>query len=75
MEFFEFMKNNFMHVAPIMIAGFIALAIIIERAQTLFKTYTINNSDQFFEKIKELVSKGRTRLHFVINIRANPLQN
>jgi biopolymer transport protein ExbB len=59
MEFFEFMKNNFMHVAPILAAGMIAVAIIVERAQTLFKTYTIQNSEMFFEKIKELVSKGR----------------
>jgi biopolymer transport protein ExbB len=61
MDFFEFMKNNFMHVAPIMAAGFIALAIIVERAQTLFKTYTVNNAEQFFDKTRELVSKGRVQ--------------
>lgn len=59
MEFFDFIKNNFMHVAPILISGMIALAIIVERAQTLFKTYTIQNTEGFFEKMKELVSKGR----------------
>jgi biopolymer transport protein ExbB len=59
MEFFEFMKNNFMHVAPILIAGFIALAIIVERAQTLFGTYTVKNPEEFFAKIRDMVSKGR----------------
>ena len=59
MEFFDFIKNNFMHVAPILISGLIAVAIILERAQTLFKTYTIPNADGFFLKMRELVSKGR----------------
>ena len=61
MEFFEFLKNNFMHVAPILISGLIALAIILERAQTLFKGYTISNIDGFFDKIREMVSKGRVQ--------------
>lgn len=59
MEFFEFMKNNFMHVAPIMAAGLVAVAIMIERAQTLFNTYSLSNPEMFFEKVSELVSKGR----------------
>jgi biopolymer transport protein ExbB len=59
MGFFDFLRNNFMHVAPILIAGMIALAIIIERAQTLFKTYTIENSEVFYEKIRDLVSRGQ----------------
>ncbi len=59
MEFLEFIKNNFMHTAPILTSGMIALAIIFERAQTLFKVYTIQNSEGFFEKVRELVSKGR----------------
>ncbi len=59
MEFLEFMKNNFMHVAPILISGLIAAAIILERAQTLFKTYTIPNVDGFFDQIKAQVSKGK----------------
>ena len=36
MEFLDFIKNNFMHVAPILASGLIALAIILERATTLF---------------------------------------
>jgi biopolymer transport protein ExbB len=58
MDFFDFLRNNFMHVAPILTAGFIAIAIILERGKTLFKTFTIQNSEQFYDKIRELVSKG-----------------
>ena len=50
-----------MHVAPILIAGLIALAIIVERAQTLFNTYSIKNSELFFAKVREMVSKGRVQ--------------
>jgi biopolymer transport protein ExbB len=59
MGFFDFLRNNFMHVAPILIAGMLALAIIIERAQTLFKVYTIQNPDAFYDKIRDLVSHGQ----------------
>jgi biopolymer transport protein ExbB len=59
MGFFEFLRNNFMHVAPILIAGMLALAIIIERAQTLFKVYTIQNPDAFYDKVRDLVSRGQ----------------
>jgi biopolymer transport protein ExbB len=59
MGFFEFIRDNFMHVVPILVAGFIAVAIIVERAQTLFKTYSMPAGDAFFEKVRELVSKGQ----------------
>lgn len=59
MGFFEFLRDNFFHVAPILAAAFVAVAITVERAQTLFKTYTLNNSEAFFDKVRELVSKGQ----------------
>jgi biopolymer transport protein ExbB/TolQ len=59
MGFFDFLRDNFLHVAPILAAAFIAVAITVERAQTLFKTYTLNNSEAFFDKVRELVSKGQ----------------
>ena len=59
MGFFEFISNNFLHVAPLIVTGLVAIAIIVERAQTLFKTYSIDNVESFFDKIRELVSKGR----------------
>lgn len=48
-----------MHVAPILISGVIASAIVIERAQTLFKTYSIQNADSFYDRIRDLVSRGQ----------------
>ena len=60
MNIFEFIRDNFMHVAPILVAAGIALAIIIERSQTLFKTYSLENSEGFFDKVRELVSNGKT---------------
>jgi len=59
MGFMEFLKTSFWHVAPILVAGAIALAIIIERARALFMTYPIQNSESFFEKLTELVMTGK----------------
>ena len=59
MEFFDFIKNNFMHVAPILGSGIIAVAIMAERAQTLFKGYSIPNTEGFFDQIRDLVSHGK----------------
>jgi biopolymer transport protein ExbB len=60
MNILEFLKNNFFHVAPILIAGGIAAVIIFERFQTLFKVYSLQNTEGFLNQIKALVSKGRT---------------
>lgn len=57
--FFDFLKNNFLHVAPILIAGTIAVAIILERSKALFKTYPIHQPREFFEKITDLVVSGK----------------
>lgn len=59
MSFFEFLTNNFLHVAPILTAGAIALAITIERVRALYSTYPLQDSRSFFEKITELVLAGR----------------
>jgi len=60
MNLLEFFKNNFFHVAPILVTGAIAAVIIIERVQTLFKTYSLQNTEGFLNQIKNMVSKGRT---------------
>ena len=39
---------------PILIAGAFAIAILVERTQTLFRTYSFENPLAFFEKIKRL---------------------
>jgi biopolymer transport protein ExbB len=59
MGLFEFIQNNFLHAFPILITGFIAVAITIERSMSLFKTYTVSNAEVLFEKIRELTEAGR----------------
>lgn len=57
--FFDFLKGNFLHVAPILIAGAFAVAIIFERGRALFKIYPIENSREFFDKLTDLVVSGK----------------
>lgn len=59
MGILEFIKNNFWHVAPILIAAVFASAIMIERFRALFMVYPISNSQAFFDKITELVMGGK----------------
>lgn len=58
-DFFEFIRNNFWHVAPLLIAGTFAAAIIVERVRALFQVYPIRNAESFFEKITDLVMVGK----------------
>lgn len=60
MNFLDFIRNNFFHVAPILIAGGIAIAIMLERFQTLFRVYTIENTEGFLSQIQSLVNLGKT---------------
>lgn len=55
----DFFKNNLGHVAPILIAGAFALAIIIERAKALFQTYSLKDTDGFFNQLRTLVIAGK----------------
>jgi biopolymer transport protein ExbB len=57
--FFEFLRDNFIHIAPILIAGCFAVAIISERARALFKIYPIGDPEAFFDKLQELVMNGK----------------
>jgi biopolymer transport protein ExbB len=56
---FEFIRNNFLHVAPILLAGAFAAAIIAERYRALFISYPIKDSQGFFDKLRELVLGGK----------------
>jgi biopolymer transport protein ExbB/TolQ len=56
---FDFIKNNLGHVAPILIAGAVALAIMVERARALFQVYPIKDAQGFFDKITDLVLAGK----------------
>ncbi|HLE00949.1 MAG TPA: MotA/TolQ/ExbB proton channel family protein [Bdellovibrionota bacterium] len=59
MSFFEFIKTSFWHVAPILLVGVFALAIIVERSRALFMVYPIRDSRGFFDKLTELVISGK----------------
>jgi biopolymer transport protein ExbB/TolQ len=55
----DFLKDNFWHVAPILIAGGFGLAIILERLNALVFRYPIGNAAQFFEKVRDHVMADR----------------
>jgi biopolymer transport protein ExbB/TolQ len=57
--FFEFIRTNLMHVAPILVAAAFALAIILERVRALMTVYPIKDSQAFFDKLGELVMHGK----------------
>jgi biopolymer transport protein ExbB/TolQ len=51
----DFLKENFFHVAPILVAGGFGIVIVIERSLALIWTYPLNNSGRFFDKIRDFV--------------------
>lgn len=59
MGFMEFIRTEFWHAAPVLIAAAFAVAIFIERSKALFKTYPLSNAEGFFEKLTELVMAGK----------------
>lgn len=56
---FDFVKNNFVHVAPILVCTGFAVAIMFERGITLYFRYSMSGQSQFFEKVRQLVLSGR----------------
>lgn len=58
-QMIEFVKENFSHIAPIIIAGVFAIAIIAERVFALYFLYPLRNEDAFFEKIRDLVMASK----------------
>ncbi|MCM2322934.1 MAG: MotA/TolQ/ExbB proton channel family protein [Oligoflexia bacterium] len=59
MGMFEFLRTNFWHVAPLLAAAAIAIAITAERSKALFSSYPIKDAEAFFDKINELVMAGK----------------
>lgn len=57
--FFDFIRNNFVHVLPILLAAAFAVAIMVERFKALFQTYAIKDVEGFFDKVSELVMAGK----------------
>lgn len=58
-EMLEFIQSNLSHVAPILIAGLFAIAIMLERCFALYMVYPIRNVEGFFERIRDSVMAGR----------------
>jgi biopolymer transport protein ExbB len=58
-DFFEFLRTSFFHVAPILLAAGIAVAIIAERSRALFQVYPLQDSQGFFDKLTELILAGK----------------
>lgn len=59
MTFIQFLKEHWLHVLPILIAGTFAIAITLERFQTLFKTYPLKDASAFFDEIGKLLVAGK----------------
>ncbi len=58
--FFEFLRDHFLHAAPILAAGVLAAAIILDRARHLYITYPLNDIAGFFDRLSELYFSGKT---------------
>jgi len=55
----EFIKTNWTHVAPILLAGAFGFAIIVERSRALFSVYPIKDMHGFFDKLQDLIMAGK----------------
>ncbi len=51
--------TNLIHFLPILIAGALALAIILERSRALFHIYPLKDAEGFFDRIRTLVAEGK----------------
>jgi biopolymer transport protein ExbB len=58
-NFFDFVRNNFMHVAPLLVAAGFAIAIIFERFMALYAVYPIRDMNGFFDRLTDLVMQGK----------------
>jgi biopolymer transport protein ExbB/TolQ len=58
-DFFDFIRNNFWHVSPILASAVVAIAIVIERSKALFSAYPIKDMEGFFERVGLAVSSGK----------------
>jgi biopolymer transport protein ExbB/TolQ len=58
-EFFDFLRASFLHVAPILVIAVIGIAIIAERTRALYSVYPIRNSQDFFERLTQMILAGK----------------
>jgi biopolymer transport protein ExbB len=61
MNLISFLRDHWMHVAPILVAAAFAIAIVIERYQTLYRTYPMKDAQQFFDVIGQHVVAGKVQ--------------
>ncbi len=61
MDFLTFLKDHWMHVAPILLAAAFAVAIVIERFQTLYRSYPMKDTHGFFDQIGRHVIDGNVQ--------------
>ena len=59
MGLIRFIQEHFFHVAPILIIGVFALAIVLERGRALFYVYPLKEPGAFFETLRNLVQTDR----------------
>jgi len=57
--FFEFIRGNFLHVAPILAVGLLGAAILVERYRALAWVYPIRNPAAFYDRLRDLVMSDR----------------
>jgi len=55
----EFIRNEFIHAAPVLAAAAFAIMIVIERTWALFMVYPFKNEASFFSSIRDLVLSHR----------------
>ncbi|NCN28389.1 MotA/TolQ/ExbB proton channel family protein [bacterium] len=60
MGFFQFIIDNFLHAAPVLIAALFAIAITIERSRSLLKTYPMKDTKAFMDRISDYVNRNET---------------
>ena len=61
MTVIQFLKEHWLHVLPILIAGTFAIAITLERFQTLFRTYPLKDTSAFFDTIGKFLIAGQVQ--------------
>ena len=73
----SFIKEHFAHVAPILLAGAMGLAIALERFRALFFLYPLADSVAFFETVRSLVLNDRVGEALVVcdRYRQKPVAN
>lgn len=73
----KFIQEEFVHVAPILVAGLMGLVIMFERGMAIFWMYPLKSQRAFFDKIRNYVLNERISeaVAFCENFRGKPVAN